>query len=225
MTSMRVRQPSTSARKEVARAGLVDGNEVGHCLRDRDGVHGDVGQVDPGHRALGRTPEVGLGQVIGRDPGQEVRRVHHEVVVQPHLARDGTGRLFGHGHEDVGRGGIGPALEQPGQQEVSLLPAHEILVLVAGLGPWQQPLRLELDENRRHEEELGQLVEVDLLALLREHTHEAVDHGQEGDVEDVDLVGRNEMQQEVDGTLETWRPDRVGHPLTLPNRPTPFVHP
>ena len=101
--------------------------------------------------------------------------------------------MFCHGHEDVGRSGIGPALEQSGQQQIPLLPSHEILVLVGGLGPGQQSLRLELDEDGRHEEELRELVEVDLLALRRQHAHEAVDDGQERDVEDVDLVRRNEV--------------------------------
>ena len=124
MTSMRVRQPSTSERKEVARSRLVHRDEVGHRLGDRHGVHGDVGQVDPGHRALGRPPEVGLGQVVGGDPGQEVGGVDHEVVVEPDLARHGARGLLGQGDEDVGRGGVGPALEQAGQQQVPLLPAR-----------------------------------------------------------------------------------------------------
>ena len=46
---------------------------------------------------------------------------------------NGAGRLLGHGDEDVGRRGVGPALEQAGQEQVPLLPAHEILVLVGGL--------------------------------------------------------------------------------------------
>ena len=133
MTSMRVRQPSTSERKDVARSDSRHGDEVRHGLGDRDRVHGDVGQVDPGHRALGRPPQVGLGQVVGGDPGQQVGGVHHEVVVEAHLAgieRDG---LLGQGDEDVGRRGVGPALEQAGQEQVALLPADEVLVLVGGL--------------------------------------------------------------------------------------------
>ena len=65
----------------------------------------------------------------------------------------------------------------------------------------------------------------DLLALRGEHAHEPVDHGEERDVEDVDLVRGHEVQQEVDRTLETWRGDRVGHQATLSNRPGPAVHP
>ena len=136
-------------------------------------------------------------------PGQQVGGVDDEVVVEADLAGDRARRLLGQGDEDVGRRGVGPALEQPGQQQVALLPADEVLVVLDGLGPGQQPLRLELDEDGRHEQELRELVEVDLLALLAQSTlHEGVDHRQERDVEDVDLVRRDQVQQEVDRALE-----------------------
>ena len=135
MTSIRVRQPSTRARKRGRPLGLVDGDEVRDRLGDRDGVHGDVGEVDPGHRALGRAPQVGLGQVLRGDPGQQVGGVHDEAVVEPDLAGDRARGLLGQGHEDVGRRGVGPALEQPGQQQVALLPPDEVLVVVVSSGP------------------------------------------------------------------------------------------
>ena len=64
----------------------------------------------------------------------------HEVVVEPHLAGHRPGRLLGQGHEDVGGGGVGAALEQPGQQQVSLLPSHQVLVVVDGVATGQQLL-------------------------------------------------------------------------------------
>ena len=57
--------------------------------------------------------------------------MHGEVVVEPDLAWDRARRLLGQGDEDVRRGGVGPALEQAGQQQVALLPAHVVLVLLA----------------------------------------------------------------------------------------------
>ena len=56
-----------------------------------------------------------------------------EVVVEPDLAGHRARRLLGQGDEDVGRGGVGPALEQPGQQEVALLPADQVLLVVRRL--------------------------------------------------------------------------------------------
>ena len=145
--------------------------------------------------------------------------MHREVGRQPHLARDGAGGLLGHGDEDIRRRRVRTALEQSGQEEVPLLPSHQILVVLVRLPAGQQLLGFELNKDGRHEEKFRELVEVDLLALPREHAHESVDHGQERDVEDVDLVGRDEVQQEVDRTLEVGGGDRVGHPPTLSNQP------
>ena len=77
--------------------------------------------------------------------------MHHEPVVESHLARHREPRLFGQGGEDVRRGGVGAALEQARQEQVALLPPEELLLLVGCLGPRKQLLRLELDQNRRHE--------------------------------------------------------------------------
>ncbi len=85
---MRVRQPETSDRKERGPLPLGDGDEVGHGLGDRNGVHGDVREVHPRHGALGRPAQVGLGQVGWRDAGQQVGGVHDEVVIEPDLAGD-----------------------------------------------------------------------------------------------------------------------------------------
>ena len=225
MTSMRVRQSRTRRAERRGALRLGHRDQLGDRLGHRDGVHGDVRQVDPGHRALGGPMQVGLGHVLGGDAGQQVGGMDDEVVVEPHLALDGTRRLFGQGDEDVGGCRIGPALEQPGQQQIALLPPDQVLVVVRGLAARQQLLRLQLDQDGRHEQELGQLVEVDPIALLGQDADEAVDDGQQRDVEDVDLVGGHEVQQEVDRTLEDRRGDRVGHPPTLPNRPGPPAHP
>ncbi len=134
--------------------------------------------------------------------------------------------LFGQGHEDVGRGRIGPALEQAGQQQVALLPPGQLLVVLDVLGPGQQALGLELDEDGGHQQELGELVEVDQLPLVGEDAHEAVDHGHERHVEHVQLVRGHQVQEQVDRALERRGGHRVGHQSTLPNvPPCPHAHP
>ena len=90
-------------------------DQVGHRLGHADRVHRHMGEVDPGCRSLGRAPQVGLGQVVRRDARQQIRGVDHEIVVQAHLPGQRAGGLLGHGHEDVGGRGVGPALEQAGQ--------------------------------------------------------------------------------------------------------------
>ena len=145
--------------------------------------------------------------------------MHDEVVVEADLAGHRARGLLGEGHEDVGRGGIGPALEQAGQEQVALLPPDEVLVVVVDLAAREQPLRLELDQDGGDEQELGELVEVDPVALLAQDAHEGVDHRQQGDVEHVDLVRRHQVQQQVDRSLEDGCGHRVGHPPTLSNAP------
>ena len=194
-------------------------------LGHRDGVDGHVGEVDPGDRALGRSAQVGLGQFLRRHPGQEVGGVDGEVVRQPDLPGDGAGGLLGHGHEDVGRGGVGPALEQAGQQQVPLLPPDQLVVVVRALAPRQQLLGLELDQNGGHQQELRQLVEVDLVPLLGQDPDEPVDDGQERNVEHVDLVGGDQVQQEVDRALEGGCGHRERHTATIPNLPRRAAHP
>ena len=147
--------------------------------------------------------------------------MHDEVVVEPDLAGHRPRRLLGQGHEDVGRGGVGAALEQAGQQEVTLLPPHEVLLVLGCLAPGQQLLGLELDEDGRDEQELRELVEVDHVPLLGQDAHEAVDHGQQGDVEDIHLVGGHEVEQEIDRDprRREWRPRRPPADVTEPAGP------
>ncbi len=143
-----------------------------------------------------------------------------EVVVEPDLAGYGVRGLLGEGDEDVRRRRVGAALEQPGQQEIALLPPDEVPIVLGGLAPGQQLLRLELDQDGRDEEELRQLVEVDHVPLFGQDAHKVVDHGEQGNVEDVQLVGGHEVEQEVDRALEGRSGDRVGHLPTLSNLPT-----
>ena len=55
----------------------------------------------------------------------------------------------------------GLALEQPGEQEVALLEAQQLLVELDVVAARQQPPRLELDQRRGDEQELGGDVEVE----------------------------------------------------------------
>ena len=58
------------------------------------------------------------------------------------------------------------ALEQPGEQEVALLEAQQLLVELEVFDAGQQAAGLELHQRRRDEEELGGDVEVERLHAL-----------------------------------------------------------
>ena len=85
------------------------------------------------------------------------------------------------------------------------------LALYAGrcFRPWQQHLRLDVDERRRHHQELARDVEVELLHQL--NRLEVLRRDQRNrNVVDVDLVLLDQMKEEVNRTLEVLEPDRQG---------------
>ena len=59
------------------------------------------------------------------------------------------------------------ALEEPREQEVALLEAHSSSSSSMSSRPGQQPPRLQLDERRRDQQELGRDLEVDVLHAAR----------------------------------------------------------
>ena len=103
---------------------LDDG--VGHADPDR----GDVVQVDP-RRRLGREgPLGGLPQAQRRDAGHEVGGQVGEALVRADLAGDAAVGLVGEVAEDLRDVLERLALEQPGEQQVALLPERQLLVEV-----------------------------------------------------------------------------------------------
>ncbi len=225
MTSSRVPRCSVSSEKVTlchrgsSRGQLLDG------LRDGEGVDGDVREVDPLDRSLLGGPQERLGQPVGGHAGQQVGRVDDEPVIEAGLAGQGPDRRLGHGHEPVGDRRVGTALEQPGQEQVPLLPADQLVLGVDVVGPGQQPLGLELEKDGRDQEELGEHLQGVRVAALVEDGHEGVDHRGQRDVQDVDLVGGDQMQKQVDRPLEHRRGDGSAHGPTLPNRTAVVAHP
>ena len=141
----------------------------------------------------------------------------HEVVVEADLAGHRARGLLGQGHEDVGRGGIGPALEQAGQQQVALLPAGQLLVVLDALGPGQQPLGLELDEDGGHQQELGELVESIMVPLVGQDAARSRRPPGAAGCRARPPRGTTPGGAAGRSALEDRGGHRVGHPSTLPN--------
>ena len=132
---------------------LVDqgSHRVGHT--DSDG--GDVFGVDM-ERGPGRQgPEAGRTDVVDRDPFEDVRGQVKKAVLDPGLPGPRQGRVGGQATQHDRRVLERLALQQPGQQEVPLLPQAELVVLVHAPVGRQQPPGLQLDEDRRDEQEFG----------------------------------------------------------------------
>ena len=116
------------------------------------------------------------------------------------------------------------ALEQAGEQQVALLPERELLVEVDVVSTGQQSPRLQLDERRGDEQELGRDVEVEPLGLGRDAVElgeVGVDDRAERHLVEVDLLSQDQVEQEVEGALEDRGLHLVGHAGRLPVGVTP----
>ena len=104
---------------------------------------------------------------------------------------------------------VGAVLQQPGEEQVAGLEQRQVL-LVLDVGGRQQPGRLQVEQGRGDHEELGGLAEVPLAALDVEVGQELVGDLGERDLGDVELVLRDEPEQQVERAFETdrwtWNP-------------------
>ncbi len=82
------------------------------------------------------------------------------------------------------------------------------LVVLGGIGTRQQHARLDVDEGRRHHEELSRDVEIQLLHQ-RDEAEVLLGDERDGDVVDVHLVLANEVDQQVERPLERIELDPV----------------
>ena len=118
------------------------------------------------HRRHGPRRERGrrdLGEALGVDTQHHLGQQLGEPVLQRHRARIAAQRggleLGEHRRDLLER----PVLQQPREQQVARLEQREVL-LVVDLARRQQPRRLEVEQRRGDDEELGGLVELQLSA-------------------------------------------------------------
>jgi hypothetical protein len=105
------------------------------------------------------------------------------------------------------------ALEQARKQQVALLEPQQLLVELEVRWSGEQAPRLQLDEGRRDEEELRRDLEVERLHRL-ELGEVLVDDRRERHLPEIDLLTQDQVQQEVERTLEGRRPDLVPHRIS-----------
>src|SRR5690606_33321863 len=184
--------------------------QLGDGVGDRGPDRGDVVELDPRRRLGGDRPQVGPAQVLGRDAGQHVGRQPHEALVDADRAADAPARLGGHGRQRDRRLLEGLALDEAVEQEVALLPQRQLVVDVHVVALRQQAAGLQLDERGRDEQELAGHVEVEALHPL-ELGEVAVDDGRQLHLVEVDLLGQDEVEQQVEGALEDGGLHLVGH--------------
>src|SRR5690606_4691252 len=199
-------------RRGAGAAEAVDEHRRLLAHRDHGGVQ--VPEVDlrrPGPGGERRGGE--LGEPFRAHPDDELGQQGGEVRLEGHRTRVGA-RARGPPALEVGGDLlVRPVLEQPGEEQVARLEQLEVL-LVLDRAAREQPGGLEVEERRRDNEELARLPEVPVL-LAREVGDELVGHLREGHLGDVELVLRDEREQEVERAGEVLQRHREGRTAGL----------
>ena len=97
-----------------------------------------------------------------------------------------------------------------GEQQVALLEPQEFLVELEVFEAGQQAASLQLDQRRGDEQELGGDVEIEGVHAV-ELAEVGVDDLRQRHLPELHLLLEDEVQEEVEGTLEDRRADRVRH--------------
>jgi tryptophanyl-tRNA synthetase len=175
-------------------------DELGDRIGDAGPDRGDMEQIDARHRAWGRGAEKGGANAMTRHTLEQIGHQALEAVVRARLPRKGAIGLVGQTREDRGDVFEGLALEQPGQQQIALLPERELVVEIDVVAPGEQTAGLELDERRGDEQELRGHVEVERLHPF-DLGDVAVDDAGQRDLVDVDLLLQDQVQEQIEWAL------------------------
>ena len=158
-------------------------------------------EVDFRRRFGGDRPHERVPQVTCSDALQQIGHHIEKALLEADQSRQ---RAVGVDHEALERRGCvfeRLALEQSRQQQIALLEQPQLFVEVDVVAPGQQTAGLELDERGGDQQELGRDLEVHLTHTL-ELGQVAVDDAGERHLVEIDLLLRDEVQQEVEGPLE-----------------------
>ena len=158
-------------------------------------------ESDRGHRLGLDGPEEGSPEVDRGHAREQVGGQVDEALVEAGGAGEAASGVVGeHGQQP---GGVLErlALDQAGEQQVSLLPERQLVVEVDVGILGQQAAGLQLDERRRDEQELRGHLEVEDLHAL-ELGEVGVHDGGQGDLVELHLLAQDQVQEQVERPLE-----------------------
>ena len=147
---------------------------------------------------------------FGGDALEHVGRELDEPLVRTGHTRERAPGTIGERVERDGRVLERLALDEAGEQQVALGPQRQLLVEVEVVVARQEAAGLQLDQRGGDEEELGGDVEAQLLHRL-ELGQVRVDDLAEADVVELHLLAEDQVEQEVEGSVEHRGGDVVGH--------------
>ena len=170
-------------------------------LADADLRRVEVAELDH-RRGPGRHgPGGDLRELGGAHAEENLRQQLGECGFHRHLPR--VAGAFG-GHpvgEDRGELLVGAVLQQPGEEQVTRFKQGEV-VLVLDLRGRQQPRHFQVQQRGSDDEERARLVQVPVAPARTNVGKELVGHLRQGDKRDVELLARDEAQQQVERSLE-----------------------
>ena len=149
------------------------------------------------------------GEDSGQFAGSDVQLQRRQHVLERRLEVDiawGADGACGHRLGQVtGHGLVRLVLQQPGEEEVSGLEQLEVEDLFT-VFVRQQSGRLEVEQGRGDEEELGDLGEVRLILELGGVGDELIGHLGQRDLRDVEATFRDQTEQQIEGAGEVLQP-------------------
>ena len=170
-----------------------------------------MGQVDPDDRLGCRRLQEGGSKILRSGLLEEVGSQREEVFLdRAALARVAAGGDGGQLPQDQRSVLEGLALDQTRQQEIPLLPQTEFVVEIDLVVVGQEPAGLELDQRGRDQEKLGGDLEVELLHAIQ-LAEVRIDNLVQVDLVEIDLLAQDQVQQQIERTVEHRRVDLVRH--------------
>lgn len=202
----------TSERHAPESRQLVDEFLNGFSDAHTNGV--DVIHAHGRNGFRGHRPDVGGSQIIDIDPLEEVGGQFEVALVETGTARNAQCGIVEEFGQDVRRVFERLAVEQSSDEEVPFLPQREFVVEIDIGVLGQQAFALEFDEGGGDQEELGGDLQIEMLQFL-DLGEVGIDDARKGDLVQIDLLSQNEMEQEIERTLENGRLNLVWHRVTL----------
>ena len=104
----------------------------------------------------------------------------------------------------------GLGVQQTRQQKVTLFEEREFVIQVDALVRRQQPTGLQLHQGCGDQQKFGGHLQVEVIHP-RQLDQVGIDDAGERDLVQVDLIGEDQVQQQVEGPLEHWCGHFVAH--------------
>jgi hypothetical protein len=159
-------------------------------------------------------PDIGGPDVINIDTLKDVGSKFEIALVDSRSARDAQRSVVEKIREDVRSILECLAVEKPSDEKVTLFPEREFIIKIDFRVLRQEPLALEFDKRCCDEKEFRRDLQIEMLELLNLHQIGVDDPGQ-GDLIEIHLLPKNQVEQEIKGTLEDGRLNLVWHRVTI----------